>query len=165
MASKEFDDAGEGRRGSCVPLGFVIVALCVAGGVVAYYFYSRDAAPPAAITATDGRLTLEKDDGGNMASIDRTARPDIWFRVTLENAPVGKTLTLDCDWTDPAGKVVHQNHYTTKEIDRPRWPTHAHYQFGRASPPGKWVVVLLHEGNVLKSLSFDVTDAPAAKNN
>ncbi len=100
-----------------------------------------------------------------MTSIDRTAKPEIWFRVTLENAPVGKTLTLDCDWIDPAGNVVHQNHYSTKEIDRPRWPTHAHYQFGPASPLGKWVVKLSHEGNMLKMLTFDVTDSQAAKIN
>ena len=162
MATGVFDDTGDERRGGCGAYVLLIAVLTITGGAVAFYVYSHSVNKPAApgeaaaVTATDARLTLADDDGGNMKSVNRDDKQEIWLRVTLQNAPVGKTLTLDCDWIDPAGKVVHRNHYTTKEIDKPVWPTHARFQFGAASPLGKWTVKLSHEGRTLKSLSFDV---------
>ncbi|MGA2253705.1 MAG: hypothetical protein ABSG53_03510 [Thermoguttaceae bacterium] len=166
MAANEYGDeysnAGGGNCAERTWLAPAIVALCLVGSLAAYYVYSRNPISTAAVTATEGRLTLAQDDGGSMASINRDAKQEIWFRVTLNNAPVGQTLSLDCDWIDPIGHVMHQNHYKTKEIDKTVWPTHARYQFGPASPLGRWTVKLSHEGNVLQATTFDVTGLPAA---
>ena len=66
-------------------------------------------APPdfSLVSAQQSRLTLEKDDGATLAAVDRERSPDLYYRVTLENAPLGTQLDLSCDWIDPAGRVAH----------------------------------------------------------
>lgn len=150
----------EQRRMPWIPI--ILVLLLGLGLLYVFGMKHRGAGTAIPVIATEGRITLEKDDGKSLASIDRNATPEVWFRVTLDNAPVGQALTLDCHWIDPAGHVAHQNHYTTKEIDKTVWPTHARFQLGPTSPLGKWTVKLVQDGRLLQAASFEVTGAPAA---
>lgn len=151
-----YDSAAEAPRR--FPWLAVIVALCLfALGVFLWQLQQR-AQQRADVTAAVGRLTLEQDDGGNMATIDRTKGEELWYRVTLENAPVGVVLALTCDWLDPSGQVVHQNHYKTRAIGDPVWVTHARYRLGPQSPLGNWTVKLLLDGRELHSLQFEARD-------
>ncbi len=73
------------------------------------------------ITAQSTRITLVQDDGGNLSTVSRQVNTDLYYRVTLSNAPVGQKLSLSCNWIDPSGRIVHQNHYQTKDITTPIW--------------------------------------------
>jgi hypothetical protein len=157
VASHEFDpwaDRNRPRWGCWAALAAVLLA--VAGAVAWYYFGHKDPAL-AAVTASGSRLTLEKDEG-NLKAVDRRKKPEVWFRVTLENAPVGKELALTCECVDPAGRVAQRNRYRTREITRTPWPTHARYRLGADAPPGKWTVRLLLDGRELRSQTFEVRD-------
>jgi hypothetical protein len=159
VASHEFDpwaDDKPQRRG-CLWAVVAVLLLAVAGGLVWYYF-DRKAAALAEVTAPAGRLTLAKDDGGNLKSVDRRDRPEMWFRVTLEDAPLGKELALTCEWVDSRGKVAQRNRYTTKTITRTTWPTHARCKLGADAPTGTWTVRLLLDGRELRSQTFEVRD-------
>jgi hypothetical protein len=122
------------------------------------YRVARKPPSTAAVTASSGRLTREEDNGGDLAAVSRREGPEIWYRVTLAGAPVGAKLSLTCDWIDPAGRVAHQNHYETRVIDRPVWPTHARYRLGPGSTTGTWTVRLALDGRVLHSTTFEVRD-------
>jgi hypothetical protein len=134
-----------------------VVLLAVGGGILWYYFHQKAEAEKA-VTAAEGRLTLQKDDGGSLKSFDRKDSPEVWFRVTLENAPLGRELALSCEWLDPTGKVAHRSRFRTKEITHTPWPTHARYRLSADAPLGTWTVRLLLAGRELRSQTFEVRD-------
>jgi hypothetical protein len=140
---------------------FLVVALILLGGAALVYFWNQQHPDTTNLTASSGRLTLEADDGGSLAVVDRQSKPEVWYRVVLENAPVGAKLTLKCDWITPSGNIAHQNRYQTHPIDKEVWPTHARYRFGPASPAGVWRVELSLDDRVLHSLTFRVQDGNA----
>jgi len=123
-------------------------------GALCLWSCARPAATPLGVYR--GRLTLAKDDGGNLPYVDRTLQPDVYFRVTLKDAPVGRRLPLSCAWLDPAGGLAHQNVYTTLEVTKPVWETHCHWLIGTAAAPGTWKVELSNEGRVLLTHPFEV---------
>lgn len=126
---------------------------------------------PAAVevTAATGQLALAEDSLTAITAVRRQSKPEVLYCVTLRDAPVGSRLALRCDWVDPAGNIVHQNHYSTHEIDKEIWPTHARCRIGPDSPLGTWTVRLCLDGRILHSTSFEVYDgnsplpAPAPK--
>jgi hypothetical protein len=159
MASREFDPWAEERRGprwGCW-LAVALVVLVLGGGVAWYFFSRRDSALDA-VTATEGRLTLAKDDGGKLKVVDRRQKPELWFRVTLDDAPLGKALPLTCEWVEPGGKIAHRNRFQTKEITHNPWQTHARHRLGADAPVGTWTVRLLLDGRELRALTFEVRD-------
>ena len=102
------------------------------------------------------RLTLARDDGGNLGSVGRSTQPDVYLRVTLRQAPIGAELPLACDWSDPSGKAVRHNRYHTKPITDPVWPTHCHQLFGPDSATGTWTVDLLLQGHRIAQARFEL---------
>jgi hypothetical protein len=142
---------------------WVVIVIALLGGVCGVIWIVRDQARGTEVSAASGRLSLAQDDGGNLGTVDRQSRPEMWYRVSLNDAPIGKSLPLVCEWTDPAGKVVHRNRYSTRRIDRANWPTHARCRFGPDSTAGTWTVKLLLDGRVLHSLAFEVTDVEASE--
>lgn len=148
----------ESPRRPLRPWLVALLALALAGAAFLWYHFTRKDRARAAVTASSGRLTLDRDDGGDLQSVDRRARPELWYRVKLEGAPVGERLRLRCEWVDPAGKVYHRNNYETRLIDSPDWPTHARCRLGPDAPAGTWTVRLSLEGRVLHSRTFEVRD-------
>jgi hypothetical protein len=159
VAAQEFDPWAEEKpqRRGCGWVILVLVVLAAAGALIWYYFNQKDPAL-AAVTASAGRVTLEKDDPGGLDAVDRRKKPEVWFRVTLDEAPVGKKLELTCEWLDPAGKVVHRNRFRTREITRSPWPTHARFRIAAEAPVGTWKVRLLLDGRELRTQRFEVRD-------
>ncbi len=141
------------RRRTTLSVVFAGLMLVVAAGFVAFRFRERQLS---GVTARSARLSFEKDDGGSLASIDRLASPELWYRVTLAQAPVGRTLRLDCNWTSPSGEVSHENEYETKTITTPVWETHCRAKFGPASIPGSWFVEMTLDGRELARTPFEV---------
>lgn len=108
------------------------------------------------ITAPLDRLTLAEDDGGNLSTVSRQTPVEVFYRVTLSAAPVNQKLSLSCNWIDPRGQIVHQNHYQTKTIARPIWQTHCRYTIGSSAPVGTWKVEAFLGDRLLSDATFDV---------
>lgn len=108
------------------------------------------------IIAQQDRITLAQDDGGNLSSIYRNQGGELYYRVTLNNAPVGQKLSLSCNWIAPGGQIVHQNNYQTKEISTSIWNTYCRYTIGNNSPQGVWKVEAFLGDRQLSEHSFTV---------
>lgn len=133
------------------------VAAAAAGAIALTGFYiqqNRQAIDRVSIQ--QNRITSVQDDGGNLTVISRQNNPEIFYRTTLKDAPIGKKLSLSCDWIDPSGQVVKQNRYQTRQIDKPIWNTQCRYQIGTAAATGNWQVKMFLENRAIGSASFEV---------
>ncbi|MCC2691607.1 DUF3859 domain-containing protein [Nodularia sp. LEGE 04288] len=108
------------------------------------------------VSTGSNRITLTQDDGADLRNITRQNSPEIFYRVTLKDAPVGQKLDLRCNWINPNGEIVHQNRYQTREIDKSIWNTHCRYTIGSASTPGRWKVQMFLQGRQLSETEFEV---------
>lgn len=86
----------------------------------------------------------------------RSQKPMAVYFVTLTEVPKWRRLDLDCQWRDPRGTVVHENHYETERIGRSPWTTHCRNQLGLDSPPGRWTVTMSSGERLLCSKVFEV---------
>ncbi len=133
------------------------VAAVVVGAIALTGFFiqqSRQAIDR--ISVQQNRITSVQDDGGNLTVVSRQNNPEIFYRTTLKDAPLGKKLSISCDWIDPSGQVVKQNSYQTREIDKSIWNTQCRYKIGTAAATGKWQVKMLIENRAIGSTSFEV---------
>lgn len=110
----------------------------------------------ARVMADRDRLTLAQDDGGDLSAVLRQASDEVFYRVTLSDAPVGQKLSLSCNWIDPSGQIVHQNRYQTKEITTSVWNTVCRHTIGSAAPVGTWKVQMLLGDRRLSDATFVV---------
>jgi hypothetical protein len=108
------------------------------------------------VTARADRLTLAVDDGGSRTEIDRQTNNQVFYRITLANAPVGQSLALSCNWIGPSGEIVHQNRFQTKTIATPVWQSHCRYSIGANTPPGTWQVKAFLGDRILSSAQFTI---------
>lgn len=95
-------------------------------------------------------------DSCSEAPISRQMSPELFYNVTLKDAPVGKTLALACDWVAPDGQVVKQNRYETRQINMSIWNTHCKYPLDAKAPIGSWEVRLRLGDRQLSNTKFDV---------
>jgi len=102
------------------------------------------------------RLTLANAMDSNLTEIDRQQRPEVYYRVTLKAAPVGKHLSVGCTWLDPAGQVAHQNRWQTRQIDKSLWTTYCRYQVPADATTGRWKVQMSLGDRILSTTSFNV---------
>lgn len=146
--------AQQERRNRWMAGGLAAVAV---GAIAITGFYiqqSRQAIDR--ISVQQNRITSVQDDGGNLTVVSRPNNPEIFYRVTLKDAPIGKKLSLSCDWIDPSGQVVKQNSYQTREIDKSIWNTQCRYKIGTAAATGNWQVKMFVENRAIGSTSFQV---------
>ncbi|WP_414553353.1 DUF3859 domain-containing protein [Anabaena sp. CCY 0017] len=108
------------------------------------------------VSTGNNRITLTQDDGSDLRNITRQNSREIFYRVTLKDAPVGQKLDLRCNWINPNGEIVQQNRYQTREIDTSIWNTHCRYTIGSASTPGRWKVQMFLQGRQLSETEFEV---------
>lgn len=93
--------------------------------------------------------------GSNLTTIARQANSEVFYR-TLKDAPVGRKLSLSCDWIAPNDQVVHQNRYQTREIDKLLWNTYCRYKIFTTAPTGNWKVKMFLAGRPISDASFEV---------
>lgn len=108
------------------------------------------------VSTQRNRITLTQDDGSDLRNISRQNNPEVFYRVTLKDTPVGQKLDLTCNWINPNGEIVKQNRYQTREIDKSIWDTHCRYIIGSASTPGKWKAQIFLQGRQLSETEFEV---------
>lgn len=133
-----------------------VAAVAVGAIAITGFFIQQNRQASDRVSIQQNRITAVQDDGGNLTVIPRKNNPEIFYRVTLKDAPLGKKLSLSCDWIDPSGQVVKQNRYQTREIDKSIWNTQCRYQIGTAAATGNWQVKMLIENRAIGSTSFEV---------
>lgn len=134
-------------------LAVVVGAIPIA--LTGFYIYQNEQAIDR-VSVQQNRITLVQDRGDNLTVISRQNNPEIFYRVTLKDAPIGKKLSLSCDWIDPRGQVVKQNRYQTREIDKSIWNTRCRYQIGNAAATGNWQVKMFLKNRAIGSASFQI---------
>lgn len=145
------------RRTQLIIGGFVITALVAIAGV--FLLSQQRQGELAKISVQQDAITKYENlnaIGAKVTTVDKKDREQLFYHVTLKDAPVGKKLSLGCDWLDPSGKVVKQNRYQTKEINTPVWNTRCKYQVPAGAATGEWKVNLLLDGKKLTDESFTV---------
>ena len=144
----------EQKRDRWIIGGFVgLIALSVIGFLV---ITQNQQQLTARVMAQRDRVTLAQDNGGNLSTIRRQNSGEIFYRITLSDAPVGQRLSLSCNWIDPSGEIVHQNRYQTKEITTPIWNTFCRHQLGSEMPVGTWKVEAFLGDRRLSDATFEV---------
>ena len=131
----------------------VVVISAIAIGVL---FGQNQQQQTAQVVGEQDRIALSKTGGDSLTQVNRQINPRIYYQVTLKNAPIGRQLSLQCDWTNPSGQIVHQGRYQTRTIDTPIWNTNCFYDLGSASPPGNWEVRMSLDGRVISTEPFTV---------
>ncbi|NET44794.1 hypothetical protein [Okeania sp. SIO2B3] len=103
------------------------------------------------------QLTLETNSGiKSLTIVNSKQNSEVFYRVTLQDAPIGKRLSLGCNWINFNGEISHQNSYQTKEINREVWPTYCKYKFNPVSPVGNWQVEMYLGDRLLSQTEFTV---------
>jgi hypothetical protein len=137
----------------------------IAGGVIASLvvaiagttvFIQQNQQAIARVSSAQSQIALTQDGSSTLKEVNRQASPLIYYRVTLKDAPIGKKLSLSCDWIDPSGQVVHQNRWETQTINKAVWSTHCRYQFSPSASPGNWKVQMSLGERTLSTTSFTV---------
>jgi hypothetical protein len=146
--------ANRQKRQRLIVAGVAIALVAAIATITIFSQRHQEAIAQVAIVAS--RITVGQDDSSNPAPIDPTNNPQVFYRVTLEDAPVGSTLSLGCDWIDPSGQVVHQSRYQTKAIDREVWNTYCYHSLNANAVTGTWEVRMMLAGRSLGSQRFVV---------
>jgi hypothetical protein len=151
------DDAeSNGTRSLRIPMLLVLGVALFAGVLTWWAIQANKREALRNVKAASGRLGLAADDGLLHASFVRDDQPEIWYRVVLDEVPLGAPLEFVCEWTDADGRIAHRNRYRTKAIVHSPWETHARYKLPANSTVGRWHVQLLFDGRQLHSLPFEV---------
>ncbi|HEY9630042.1 MAG TPA: DUF3859 domain-containing protein [Coleofasciculaceae cyanobacterium] len=130
-----------------------IAIVAISAGIL---FWQNQQQQTAQVVAGQDRIALSETSGDNLTQVSRQVSPRVYYRVTLEKAPIDRQLSLQCDWIDPSGQVVHQGRYQTRSINTPTWNTYCFYDLGATAPQGDWEVRLLLDERVLSTQNFTV---------
>ncbi|MBD2035887.1 DUF3859 domain-containing protein [Leptolyngbya sp. FACHB-321] len=136
-------------------IGGAIASLVVAIAAVAVFMQQQNQVLTR-VAVQQSCVGLAQKSCGMPTSLMRQRNSEVFYNVTLKDAPVGKKLSLTCDWLAPGGQIVKQNRYETRQIDTPIWNTHCRYQLDPTEPTGNWQVRLLLDGRELSNNQFAV---------
>ena len=137
-------------------IGSAIATTLIVATAAATIFHEQYQQEIAQIAVTQNRITLTKNSQTNIGEIDRQKNAQVFYQVTLKDAPLGDRLRLTCDWVDPSGQVVQQNNYQTQPIDKSVWATYCFRRFDNSSAVGTWQVQMCLEGPSLSRQTFVV---------
>ncbi|NEO31693.1 MAG: DUF3859 domain-containing protein [Symploca sp. SIO3C6] len=144
----------EQKRNRWIGLGLV-VALVGAIATTTILNLNRQQAL-ARVSVSQSSITLAQDPLNPLRVVESNLKPEVYYRVTLQEVPFGRKLSLKCSWIDPNGQIVHQNHYQTRRINKEVWSTHCRYQFSSTVAAGNWQVQMFLGDRVLSSTSLKV---------
>lgn len=142
------------QRNRLIAIAISTVAIVAIGGSI--LFGQNRQQQTANVAARQDQIALSETGGDSVMTISRQSDPRVFYRVTLENAPIDRQLSLQCDWIDPSGQTVHQGRYQTRSIDTPIWNTYCFHNIGSDAALGSWEVRLSIDGRVLSTQPFTV---------
>ncbi len=133
-----------------------VVALLAVVSASTIFVIQQQNSALARVSAQQDRITSAQNNSSNLNTISRQNNAEVFYRVTLKDAPLGKKLTLSCNWLDPKGKIVKQNNYQTREINTSVWNTQCRHTINSAATVGKWQVQMFLEGRQISNETFQV---------
>jgi hypothetical protein len=141
------------RRNKLITFGVIAAVIIGIGSTV--FFNQQQGSLLANVSAQQDKITLESNNE-NLKNISRQTNSELFYRVTLKNAPIGKKLALSCNWIDPTGQIVKQNNYQTREVKTSIWDTFCRYSINSNAPVGNWKVEMFLEGRKISEEPFIV---------
>jgi hypothetical protein len=141
------------RRNKLITFGVIAAVIIGIGSTV--FFNQQQGYLLANVSAQQDKITLESNNE-NLKNISRQTNSELFYRVTLKNAPIGKKLSLSCNWIDPTGQIVKQNNYQTREVKTSVWDTQCRYSINTTAPVGNWQVQMFLEGRKISEEPFVV---------
>lgn len=144
----------EKKRNQLIFAGIAAAMVVIIGSGI--FFFKQKDATFANISVQQDRITKTQDDGGNLKVIERQSNAEVFYRVTLKDAPIGQKLNLACDWVNPSGQIVKENRYQTKDITTSVWDTHCKYIIDSGATPGNWKVQMSLDKRLLSDENFEV---------
>ncbi|MEA5617602.1 DUF3859 domain-containing protein [Cronbergia sp. UHCC 0137] len=142
----------EKRRNRLIVLGVVGTIIIALGFTI--FFNQQKTSQLANVSTQQDRITLASDNGENLKTISRPS--EIFYRVTLENAPIGNKLSLSCNWIDSSGTIVKQNNYQTRPITTSVWDTRCRHTINSDAKVGNWQVQMFLENRKISDEGFRV---------
>ncbi|WP_414619027.1 DUF3859 domain-containing protein [Calothrix sp. CCY 0018] len=134
-----------------------VLAVVVSAIAATFFMQQQQQQALERINVYDSRVGFRRnDDSASLEEINRQSTPEIFYNVTLEDAPVGKQVELGCNWVDPNREIAHQNSWKTKTISKEVWNTHCRYKFKESVPAGNWLVQMTLDDEVITSNKFVV---------
>ncbi|MBE9014006.1 DUF3859 domain-containing protein [Pseudanabaenaceae cyanobacterium LEGE 13415] len=109
----------------------------------------------ARIAPLQDSVTLESS-ANSVKQFDRQKDQQIFYRVTLKNAPISDRLIVSCQWRDSTGQIVHQSRYQTQEISRSPWVVTCSTPLTPQSQAGTWNVKMSVEERTMSDRTFTV---------
>ncbi|MFN6487224.1 MULTISPECIES: DUF3859 domain-containing protein [unclassified Nostoc] len=141
------------RRNRWITFGVVAVVVVVIASTI--FFMQQQNSVLSRVSAQQDRITLVEN-SSDVKTISRQTNPEVLYRVTLKNAPLGKKLALSCNWIDPSGQIVKQNNYQTREINTSVWDTQCRNIINSTATVGNWKVQMFLEGRQISDETFEV---------
>ncbi|MEH2331172.1 DUF3859 domain-containing protein [Nostoc sp.] len=141
------------RRNRWITSGVVAIVVVVIASTI--FFMQQQSSTLSRVSAQQDRITLIQDNGADLKAISRQTNPEVLYRVTLKDAPLGK-MALSCNWIYPSGQIVKQNNYQTHEINTSVWDTQCRYTINPAATVGNWQVQMFLEGRQISDATFEV---------
>jgi hypothetical protein len=135
-------------------LGALVVVGLLGGG---WYLRQRQRQQEH-IRAAGAQLTLDSEKGPVADVVRRSTTPRLWYRVMLEDVPLGYAQALECDWVDAAGRVAHHSAWSTRSIDHTPWPTHCQCVLPTNATTGGWTVRMRLGPRELSATPFQVAE-------
>ncbi|MFM7363959.1 MAG: DUF3859 domain-containing protein [Cuspidothrix sp.] len=140
------------RHQKMIIAGVVASVIIAMGGF--FFVNQQQSSLLANVSVQQDKITLA--DNLTLQIIDRQSNSELFYRITLKDAPIGKKLSLTCNWIDPSGQIVKQNNYQTREIKTSIWDTYCRYTINPTAPVGNWKVEILLEGRKISEETFIV---------
>jgi len=109
----------------------------------------------AQIAAIQDSVTLQNS-AKSATQFDRQKDSQIFYRVTLKNAPLNERLMISCRWSDSTGQILHQSRNQTQEITQSPWTTACSTPLTPQSPSGTWNVKMSLEERPISDQTFIV---------
>jgi len=133
-----------------------VMAVVVGAVTVTFFMQQQQQQALERLNVYDSRVGFRRNDSASLEEIDRQKNPEVFYNVTLQDAPLGKQVELGCNWVDPNREIAHQNSWKTKTISKEVWNTHCRYTFKESVPPGNWLVQMTLDDEVITSNKFIV---------
>ncbi len=143
--------ARESKRNRGIAIAGITAAAIIFGGTSLFFQNQTDRLSK--ITASQDRITLIQS-GESSKTIVKGS--EIFYQVTLKDAPINEKLNLTCNWLDPQGQITHTNRYDTKNITTAVWNTQCRYQIPANAATGAWKVQILAGDRLIKQAPFEV---------
>jgi hypothetical protein len=142
------------KRNKLIFAGFAAAMVVIIGSGILFFQQQNNTFNR--VLVQQDRITKTIDNGDNLKVIERQSNPEVFYRVTLKDAPIGQRLNLACNWINPNGQVVKENRYQTQNITTSIWNTHCKYIINSGAIPGQWKVQIYLDGRLLSDESFEV---------